>query len=209
MARKRPQATRTDDLDSKSARTRARILDAAAQVLSVKGFAGMRLSDVAEQAEVQAPAIYYYFDSREGLIEEVMWSGISQMGAHLEQALAEVGDDADPIERILAASEAHLRHELEISSYATAAIRNAGQVPPQIRERFVAGQNAYGEQWAALFRAAADEGLLRPDLDPYIARMLVFGALNWAAEWWDPTRGELDELIANTRRFVRHAIVAD
>ena len=45
------------DAESKSARTRTRILDAAAHVLSSKGFAGTRLSDVAEYAELQAPAI--------------------------------------------------------------------------------------------------------------------------------------------------------
>jgi len=52
-------------------------------VLSRKGYAGTRLSDVADQAEIQAPAIYYYyyyyyyFPSRDDLIEEVMWSGIA------------------------------------------------------------------------------------------------------------------------------------
>ncbi len=67
MARKpTASASATSEVESKSARTRQRILDAAAHVLSVKGFAGgTRLSDVAEFAQLQAPAIYYYFSSRE------------------------------------------------------------------------------------------------------------------------------------------------
>src|SRR5689334_6480338 len=73
--------------DSKSARTRARILDSAAHVLSIKGYAGMRLSDVADHAELQAPAIYYYFPSREDLIEEVMWAGIADMRDHVTAVL--------------------------------------------------------------------------------------------------------------------------
>ena len=68
-----------EETSSKSARTRERILDAAAHVLSRKGYAGTRLSDVADQAEIQAPAIYYYFPSRDDLVEEVMWSGIAHM----------------------------------------------------------------------------------------------------------------------------------
>ena len=43
---------------SKSAKTRGRILTAAAHVLSRKGYAGARLADVADEAKVQAPAIY-------------------------------------------------------------------------------------------------------------------------------------------------------
>src|SRR6201993_760029 len=82
----RPDKT-SDDTVSKSARTRNRILNAAAHVLSVKGYAGTRLSDVAEYAELQAPAIYYYFASRDDLIEEVMYAGIADMRGHLQGAL--------------------------------------------------------------------------------------------------------------------------
>ena len=91
---------------SKSARTRERILDAAAHVLSRKGYAGTRLSDVADQAEIQAPAIYYYFPSRDDLIEEVMWSGIAHMREHMTGVLAALPADADPLDRIDAAIEA-------------------------------------------------------------------------------------------------------
>jgi TetR/AcrR family transcriptional regulator, cholesterol catabolism regulator len=45
------------EASAKSARTRQRILDAAAHVPSRKGYAGTRLSDVAGRAEIQPPAI--------------------------------------------------------------------------------------------------------------------------------------------------------
>jgi len=112
--------------ESKSARTRTRILDSAAHVLSIKGYAGMRLSDVADHAELQAPAIYYYFPSREDLIEEVMWAGIADMRDHLVEVLGAAPADATPMDKILLGVEAHLRHELDISDYTTASIRNAG-----------------------------------------------------------------------------------
>ena len=51
-----PPAGHDAGSDSKAAQTKARILDAAARVLSVKGYAGLRLTDVAEVAELQAPA---------------------------------------------------------------------------------------------------------------------------------------------------------
>src|SRR5262245_3026798 len=106
-----------EDAGSKSARTRERILDAAAHVLSRKGYAGTRLSDVADQAEIQAPAIYYYFPSRDDLVEEVMWTGIARMREHMTRVLAAMPSGADPLARIDAAVEAHLRYCLEISDY--------------------------------------------------------------------------------------------
>jgi AcrR family transcriptional regulator len=192
--------------DSKSARTRVRILDAAARVLSLEGYAGMRLSDVAEHAEVQAPAIYYYFPSREDLIEEVMWVGIADMRDHLVDVLAGASPDISPMDRILLAVEAHLRHELEISDYTTASIRNAGQLPEKIRKRQVAEEARYGEVWRKLFKDAAASGEIDPDLDPYIARMLVIGSLNWAVEWWNPRRGNLDTVVKMAQRMVRNGL---
>jgi AcrR family transcriptional regulator len=177
-------------------------------VLTTKGYAGTRLSDVARVAELQAPAIYYYFPSREDLIEEVMWVGLADMRQFLTTALDEAPPDATAMERILIAVEAHLRHELEISDYTTAAIRNAGQLPEQIRTRHDAEEKKYGAVWRDLLERAAEDGELRDDLDPYIAQMLVMGTLNWAAEWWKPTRASIDRVVINARSYVRHALAA-
>jgi TetR/AcrR family transcriptional regulator, cholesterol catabolism regulator len=192
--------------ESKSALTRARILDAAAHVLSANGYAGLRLTDVAARAEIQAPAIYYYYASRDDLIEEVMWAGIADMREHVAAALSELPDGTPPLERLLAAAEAHLRHALEISDYTTASIRNAGQVPLSIRKRQILEEERYGEVWRKLISDLAREGRLCPDLDLYIAQMLVLGALNWAVEWWNPRRGSVEAVVANAQSFIRHGI---
>jgi len=192
--------------DSKSALTRRRILDAAAQVLSVKGYGGLRLTDVAAVAELQAPAIYYYFPGRDDLIEEVMWSGIAEMREHLLGILDAMPAKASALDRLMAAVEAHLRHALEISDYTTASIRNSGQVPQAIRKRQVREEERYGEVWRKLINDLARSGALRPELDLYIAQMLVLGALNWTVEWWDSRRGSVDAVVANAQTLVRHGL---
>lgn len=190
----------------KSARTRERILDAAAHVLSRKGYAGTRLTDVADQARLQAPAIYYYFESREALIEEVMWSGLAHMHDHLEEVLASLPEETDPMSRIDAAVEAHLRCELDLSDYTTASIRNSRQIPEELSIRPSAEAAKYGELWRKLIKRADDAGLIRADLDAKSARMLVLGALNWAAEWWNPRQHSLDVVVRTAQSMVRHGL---
>ena len=192
--------------ESKSALTRSRILDAAARVLSERGYAGLRLADVADVAELQAPAIYYYFPSREDLIEEVMWAGIADMREHVAAVLDDVPDGTSALDRLLIAAEAHLRHELEISDYTTASIRNAGQIPPQMRKRQILEEERYGDIWRRLINNVAREGVLRPELDLYIAQMLVLGALNWAVEWWNPRRGSVEAVVLNAQSIIRHGL---
>jgi TetR/AcrR family transcriptional regulator len=52
-------------------RTKARILEAAIEEFSAKGFAGARVSDIAARAGVNQQLIAYYFDSKAGLYREI------------------------------------------------------------------------------------------------------------------------------------------
>jgi AcrR family transcriptional regulator len=205
----RKSATRTTLDDPKSARTRERILDSTAKVLSSKGYSETRLTDVAEEAELQSPAIYYYFNSREELIEEVMWAGIAHMREHVEEVLDALPPETSALDRILAASEAHLRYSLAVSNYTTAAIRNSGQMPERIRARHEAERAKYGRIWRKLFKDAADDGEIRPDLDLMTLRMLVLGSLNWAAEWWNPRTASIETVVATAHQLIRNGIAAE
>ena len=188
----------------KSQRTRERILDAAAQVLSRKGYAGTRLSDVAEVAGVRAPAIYYYYNSRDELVEEVMWVGAHRVRLHVEHVIAGMPEDATPLDRLLEAVDAHLRYELQISDYTTASVRNAGQVPEHLRVRPAAEEALYSHLWRDLFHGAQEAGQLPADLDINLFRLLLLGAMNWAVEWWNPRVRSLDELVRATQQMLRY-----
>lgn len=193
-------------VDSKSARTRQRILDAAARVLGDKGYAATRLVDVAEAAGIQAPAIYYYFESRDELIDEVLWAGVNTVHEHLEKTLSDLPDDTDPMDRLLKAVEAHLWCELEVSDYTIASIRNLGQVPDELRSRSLDVERSYAHLWQDLFNEAEEAGALRPDADVNLSRLLLLGALNWAAEWWDPEQRSFEELVSTAQDMIRYGL---
>lgn len=195
-----------DSAATKSARTHARLLDAAAAVLAEKGFAGTRLTDIAERAQIQAPAIYYYYPSREHLIEAVVRSGAASMRAYLERTLDGLPAAATPTDRIAAAVEAHLRHELELSDYARAVVRNANQIPDEFRRAAITEIGGYYEIWRGLIEDMRVAGQLRADVDPSVGRMIVLGSLNWTVEWWDAERGPIEQVIAVAQSMVLHAL---
>jgi TetR/AcrR family transcriptional regulator, cholesterol catabolism regulator len=186
--------------------TRERILAAAANVLSAKGYAATRLCDIAEVAEIRAPAVYYYFSSREELVAEVMVVGQEWVRKHVAAALDLLPPETSALDRICVAVEAHLRVELELSDFATAVTRNAGQLPPDIRERLAAESAEYHNIWRGLLDDGLMDGSIRPELDLRTARMLTIGALNWAPEWWHTDRGSIDAVIATAQSFVRGSL---
>jgi TetR/AcrR family transcriptional regulator, cholesterol catabolism regulator len=57
-----------------------------------------------------------------------------------------------------------------------------------------------------LFADAIARGEIRTDLDARFARLLVMGALNWAAEWWDSRRGSVDTVVETARILVRNGL---
>ncbi|MBK1787295.1 TetR family transcriptional regulator [Prauserella sp. ASG 168] len=196
---------RRNGSDTPSA-TRDRILDAAARILSEKGYSATRLADIAQLAEVRAPALYYYFSSREELIAEVMAVGQRRLREHVESALAALPPGTAPMDRIDTAVQAHLQVELQLSDFATAVTRNLGQLPDDVRERLRSEGSEYIGLWRRLLEQARAAGLIRPDLDLRAARMLVMGALNWTPEWWNPRQGSLTDVIDTAKSLVRHGL---
>src|SRR5581483_10747272 len=162
----------------KSEQTRERLLDAAAKVFREKGYAGARLSDIADLAEMHVPGVYYYFDSKEALVEEVLRAGVARACGFVEERVAAVPEGSPELDRLRAAIEGHVLVVLEIGDYTSANIRIFGQLPADIRRRHLAQQRAYGDLWRGLLEAARAAGELRPDLDLSVLRMLILGALN-------------------------------
>jgi TetR/AcrR family transcriptional regulator, cholesterol catabolism regulator len=174
---------------TKSQRTRQRILDAAAKVFRQQGYANARLSDIAELAGMQTGSLYYHFDGRDDLVAEILRLGIETSWSHVRAAVDALPDDATPLDRLATAIRAHTLSVLEISDYASAQARIVGQVPPDLYRVHMADQRTYGEYWNDLIERAVEAGEIRPDVDQFVVRMLVLGALNWTAEWYQPGRG--------------------
>lgn len=171
---------------SKSERTRARVLDAAADVLAASGYAAFGLVAVAERAGLQAGSLYYHFESKDELVLEVLRIGTDNARRAVDEAIGELGPHAEPVDVLRAAIRAHLTAVLAHGSFTRASIRSYGQLPPPLAERHREAQRAYGATWRRLIEDAARAGAVRSDLDLRTTRLLLLGAMNWSIEWYDP-----------------------
>lgn len=105
MARHKPAA---EGGYQRGEETRARIVEAAVAVFSERGYDGASTRDIATAAGVNAPAIQYYFDGKEGVylacvehMIELMWG---KMGAPVEAAESTLADADASDEALIAAS---------------------------------------------------------------------------------------------------------
>jgi AcrR family transcriptional regulator len=196
--------------ETKSERTRRRILDAAAEVFSEQGY-GARLSDIAARADMKTGSLYYHFDSREELVDEVLRLGIERSWDQVAAAVGRLPSTATPLEKVEAAIRAHTLSIVGRSAYASAQARIVGQLPPDIARNHRKQMRAYGDYWHDLFQAAKSKGEIDGDVDLFVARMLAFGAMNWISEWFVST-GDLsaDSLAEQTAHlFLRGVATRD
>jgi AcrR family transcriptional regulator len=89
--------------------TRARIVAAALKIFGDRGFDAASTRDIATSAGVNAPALQYYFDNKEGVylacveyIVKRVWDYVSDVAADADRALAENANDAELIEAFCA-----------------------------------------------------------------------------------------------------------
>ncbi|MEV7859846.1 TetR/AcrR family transcriptional regulator C-terminal domain-containing protein [Streptomyces hirsutus] len=131
---------------------------------------------------------------------------VQRLHQHLAEVLDALPAGTPPMDRIGAAVEAHLHVALQLSDFATAVIRNSGQIPEEIRTRHSAEEAKYGTLWRGLIQDADADGEIRSDLDLRTAQRLVMGALNWTAEWWNPERDSFDTTVRTARSMVLHGL---
>jgi TetR/AcrR family transcriptional regulator, cholesterol catabolism regulator len=178
----------------KSTATRRRVLEAGARILMERGYAATRLSDIGDLAELQAGSLYYYFGSKEELVEEVVRYGVQFTHAYVRTAVDQLPESATPGERLTAAVNAHLEAMLEIGDFGPAHVRTFAQLPPDMQERLRPLRRAFGRFWEELIQDAIDAGDVRDDIDPYLLQLFITNALERVPEWRLRTRQSAGDL---------------
>jgi TetR/AcrR family transcriptional regulator, cholesterol catabolism regulator len=185
-------------LTTRGLSTRERILQCAAQVLAEKGYAGSTLADIADRANTKAGSLYYYFDSREGMIREIMTRGIVETQSHVSRAVDDLGPDATSRDRLAAAISAQVRYLLTENDIARASIRTLGQAPPEVQGPAIDLHRVYSAYLANLIEQAQSDGYIAATADVRLVRLLVAGAANWSTAWYRPTGPASVDEIADT-----------
>lgn len=180
--------------ESKSDLTRQRIIDAAAKIFALKGYSGARLADIAEEAQARAGGIYYYFASREELVEEVLARATRFTISAVNQRIDELPEDSSVLEKIRAAIRGQISAILAEEGYATAYIKIYSQVPDAIKDRHRRVLREFFDVWRRLISAGKASGELRDDIDPAVMRLIIIGSIQWSVEWANAGTSPPDKL---------------
>lgn len=184
---------------------RQALLLAAARLFRQQGFAGTSTRDVASLAGMQPGSPFYHFPSKQALLEAVMHEGMEralasqtralvECGAFEGQAALSCGDTARACLGVL------VRHHFAVlfgaeSDFIPVMLYEWRSLDDAQRARIVELKRRYEAAWVPVLEALSARGELRAPVP--LARLLMFGALNWSVQWFDASRGmSLDEVTA-------------
>ena len=172
------------------------VLDAAARLFRRKGYDATTTRDIAAAARMHAGSPFYHFKSKSALLYAVMEEGMRAALARQALALAQGETHApqDPAATLRWLVRSHFdtlhgpgRDFIPVMLYEARSL-NACQ-----RAAIARLQRDYESAWAPVLEGLAASGQLRADVA--IARLMIFGALNWSVQWFDPRKpATLDDL---------------
>jgi AcrR family transcriptional regulator len=194
-APKRPRGRPRKTLDERDDGNRRReLLRSAARLFRKQGFDGTSTRDIAAAAGMQSGSPFYHFESKQALLHAVMEEGMRSAIERQQQLLERVDAKAPPVEKL----RLLVRHHFDIllgpgSDFIPVMLYEARSITPKQRASLAQLQGDYEAAWVPVLEALHRAKLLRADVK--LARLLIFGALNWSVQWYDRKKGaSLDEL---------------
>ncbi len=179
---------------TKSDATRQRIVDAAAKIFAQKGYGHARLTDIATEAQSHAGGIYYYFASREELVEEVLRRSTERTIQAVNAQLNALPGSATSRDKVEAAIVGQMEEILSHDSYTAAFLKIFPQVPESVKKRHRPVLRQFFEIWRKIIHDGQAAGEIRSDIDPAVIRLSIVGSIQWSIEWADPKKSDAKTL---------------
>lgn len=191
--RGRGRPPKSADERNESAR-RGELVCVAAKQFRLRGFHGTSTRDIAAAAGMQPGSLFYFFESKEAMLHAVMRDGMAQAAASQSVALAALSPRASGVQRLRALVRNHLQIMVGPDSDFIPVMLYEWRLLSEAQRLDVSAQkDEYEAQWMPALEALHHTGKLKAR--PEIARLLIFGALNWTAQWFSDSGSlTLDEL---------------
>jgi TetR/AcrR family transcriptional regulator, cholesterol catabolism regulator len=177
--------------------TPERVLDAAAALFWNKGYAATTTREIASAAGIQQASLYYYVPSKEGLLYRLCISSMEQL---LSDVKAAVGQQTEPLDRVVALIRAHLATLLKHQVRHVTMVTQLYALSKRHHDEVVGLRKEYAGFVRSILEDAQHAGKVRADIPAKYLYLALLNVLNRAVVWYRRDQGlssdELAEVFA-------------
>ncbi|MFI8179142.1 TetR/AcrR family transcriptional regulator [Actinacidiphila glaucinigra] len=174
---------------------RAELLAIAAGVFAAQGYDATTVRRIADEAGMLAGSLYYHFDSKESMLDEILSAFLDELWAGYEGVLTAGLGPRETVEALVTASFREIdRHLDAVAIYQREARQLASSQP---RFGYLAdSQRRFERLWLGTLERGAAAGVFRTDLDLRLAYRFIRDTVWVAASWYRPGGQHSPEEIA-------------
>ena len=181
-ARGRPRKTEGERDDGNR---RQALIAAAAQLFHRKGYDATSTREIAALVGMQPGSPFYHFGNKQDLLLAVMVEGMKQASQRQEAARAGLPDDLPPRAQL----RALIRNQFDVllgpdSDFIPVMLYEWRSLNGEQRQTITQIKDDYEAAWTPVLQALHASGQLQAPVQ--LARLMIFGALNWAVQWYQP-----------------------
>ncbi|MEV4258264.1 TetR/AcrR family transcriptional regulator [Spirillospora sp. NPDC049652] len=164
------------------AERRAELLATAAEVFASQGYAATTIRQVADAAGILGGSLYYHFDSKESMADEILSTFLDDMWAAYERVLDAGLGARETLEALVVESFRSIdRHRPAVVVYQNESKHLAAG------ERFgylLDSHRRFERMWTELLERGVAEGAFRADLDRGLVYRFIRDTVWVAANWY-------------------------
>ncbi len=155
----------------------------ALSLFDTKGYESTTLKDIAELIGTSRSSLYYYFSTKEEILERLV-EEITSEGARAIASI--VSREESPVARITADVELMVSRRLDEPERFRVLDRCENQLPEELAERHKTSKRNVLASLSGVVDEGMRSGAFRPG-DPRIAAFAILGMCNWVAWWYRPS----------------------
>lgn len=173
---------------------RGELLATAAEVFAAQGYNATTVRRIADEAGMLAGSLYYHFDSKESMVDEILSTFLNELWAGYDEVLAAGLGPRETIEALVTQSFKEIdRHRAAVAIYQ----KEARHLAAQPRFGYLAdSQVKFERAWLGTLERGVAAGVFRADLDVRLTYRFVRDTVWVAASWYRPGGQHSPEEIA-------------
>ncbi|MEU1467757.1 TetR/AcrR family transcriptional regulator [Streptomyces sp. NPDC005761] len=185
--KKKPQVTPAPE-------RRGELLATAAEVFAAQGYNATTVRRIADAAGMLAGSLYYHFDSKESMLDEILSSFLNELWEGYDAVLEAGLGPRQTIEALVTESFREIdRHRAAVAIYQ----KEARHLADQPRFHYLAdSQEKFEKAWLGTLQRGVADRTFRDDLDIRLTYRFVRDTVWVAASWYRPGGQHSPEEIA-------------
>jgi AcrR family transcriptional regulator len=180
------------------------ILSCAARLFFEKGFHATTIEDVAREVGILKGSLYYYINSKDDLLYELLMADILRGDAYIGEKIAGI---TDPVEKLRRALEGHIEFIIQNRVRVGLFLHEFDTLGGRRNLRVLEAMQRYQHRFVSIIKEGQAAGKFK-DLDPTLVANALLGMGNWIYRWYREDRKPApDQILQTFLQIMMHGIL--